>query len=212
MEATAHDYHSWIRVGVLLDGRRRYPPTSKMLAVEGFTKMKLNPKYSAWHRQDQLLASWIQSFLTESTLMLVVGLINTSREIWSALETSFASQSKAKIMQYKFQLQTTKKENLSMREYLGKIKTSCDLLASVGCRIPEEDQILYALGGLNKDYDSVMVAISARIDPWSMQEVSALLHTFESRLESSSSKSDNINSDGSLPSALLGSTFCTKKR
>ena len=168
-----------------------------MLPVDGSSQLAMNPEYLPWKKQDQLLASWLQSSLTDSILGLVVGL-TTSYEIWNALESSFASQSKAKMMQYKMQLQSVKKENMSMIDYLGKIKTYCDLLAAVGCKISEDDQILHVLNGLSAEYDPVIVAITARVDGWVMQEVSSLLLSFESRLEVS--KPSKVNMDGSAPS------------
>ena len=39
--------------------------------------MKPNPAFLAWRRQDQLLASWIQSSLTENIMVLMVGLTTT---------------------------------------------------------------------------------------------------------------------------------------
>lgn len=130
----------------------------------------------------------------------MVGL-TTSRGIWNSLESSFARQSKAKIMQYKMQLQFVNKENMSMIDYLGKMKTYCDLLAAVGCKISEDNQILHVLNGLNAEYDLVIVAISARVDGWAMQNVSSLLLSFESRLEVS--KPSKVNMERSALSLLI---------
>ncbi|GAV68517.1 UBN2_3 domain-containing protein [Cephalotus follicularis] len=47
----------------------------------------LNPAYTAWHKQDQLLLSWLFSSLTESIHAQVVGL-DTSRSVW-LLKLSF---------------------------------------------------------------------------------------------------------------------------
>ncbi|XP_047957561.1 uncharacterized protein LOC125203291 isoform X2 [Salvia hispanica] len=51
-------------------------------------------------------------------------------------------------MQFRLQLQNTKKDMLPMQEYLNKMKSCCDFLGSAGCKISDEDQILYILGGL----------------------------------------------------------------
>lgn len=167
--------------------------------------MKPNPAFLAWRRQDQLLASWIQSSLTKNIMVLMVGLTTTC-EIWKALETSFANQSRVKVMQYKFQLQPIKKDNLSMRDFLAKIKELCDLLGAAGCRNPEEDHILYILGGLSHDYDSIIVTVTIKTQDWTVQDVAALLHSFESRLEDPSAQISKINIDGSVPSVNLAHT------
>ncbi|CAA0819588.1 Unknown protein, partial [Striga hermonthica] len=105
------------------------PPDRFITPEEGNLPM-LNPEYDIWQRQDQLLASWILSSLSQGNLILVVGL-SSSKEIWNALEKNFASQSRARIMQHKLELQTMKKGNMTMREYLNKMKTCFDLLAAV---------------------------------------------------------------------------------
>lgn len=46
-------------------------------------------------------------------------------------------------MQYKMQFKTMKKGGLTMAEYLLKMKSTIDALASVGNIISEEDQILH---------------------------------------------------------------------
>ncbi|KAK6122928.1 hypothetical protein DH2020_043328 [Rehmannia glutinosa] len=157
----------------------------------------INPTFISWQRQDQLLASWLLSSLSDTMLVLMVGL-NTSREIWHTLEKNFASQSRAKFMQYKLQLQTLRKANMSMREYLSKIKACCDNLASAGHIVSEEDQILHILSGLGSEYDPVMVSITSKVDPFSVSDLQTILLSFESRLETSSGSI--ISNDGSQPS------------
>ncbi|KAH6787022.1 hypothetical protein C2S52_006574 [Perilla frutescens var. hirtella] len=104
-------------------------------------------------------------------------------------------------MQYKLQLQTLKKDNLPMREYLNKVKLCCDMLDSAGYKVSEEDQILHVLSGLRSEYDSVMVTITSKCENWSIGDVQALLLSFESRLESF--RGTVINIDGSQPPANI---------
>ncbi|KAK6148911.1 hypothetical protein DH2020_016436 [Rehmannia glutinosa] len=160
---------------------------------------EVNPNFLQWQRQDQILASWILSSLSESILILTVGL-STSREIWSTLENNFAAQSQAKIMQYKIMLQSLKKNGLSMREYLSKMKACCDVLASAGHIISERDQVLHVLTGLSNEYDSVMVSVTSRLEPCTLAELHALLLSFEAKLESHNAIASTISSEGSQPS------------
>ncbi|KAK6122801.1 hypothetical protein DH2020_043463 [Rehmannia glutinosa] len=174
-------------------------PASFIMDSETQEKV-INPEFLLWQRQDHILASWILSSLSENILVLMVGL-SSSNEIWCVLETNFASQSKAKTLQYKLQLQTTRKGNLSMREYLSKIKTCCDVLASTGNIISPTDQIMHILSGLGSEYDPVMVTITANMESYTIGDVQALLLSFESRLEACLSAS--INADGSQPVANM---------
>ncbi|CAA0842045.1 Unknown protein, partial [Striga hermonthica] len=115
-------------------------------------------------------------------LVLVVG-FSSSKEIWNSLERNFASQSRARIMQHKLELQTMKKGSLTMREYLNKMKTCFDLLAAVGERVSESDQVLHLLSGLGQEYNSIMVAVTSRLEPWTMINLQSLLLSYESRLD-----------------------------
>ncbi|GAV73807.1 UBN2_3 domain-containing protein [Cephalotus follicularis] len=51
-----------------------------------------NPTYILWHKQDQLLLSWLLSSLTESVHEQVVGL-ESSHAVWQYLSSTFSSQS-----------------------------------------------------------------------------------------------------------------------
>ncbi|CAA0810732.1 Unknown protein, partial [Striga hermonthica] len=91
----------------------------------------VNKAYLQWVKQDQLIASWLLSSLSESILTTTVGL-NSAKEIWDCLKKSFASHSLAKQMQLKLELQTMKKGNQKIREFFNKIKGTCDMLAAAG--------------------------------------------------------------------------------
>lgn len=84
--------------------------------------------------------------MTKSALAHMVG-CNTAAEIWRALEGVFGTRCKAKIIQLKFPLQSQKKGGLSMKEYLTKMKTLVDTLASIRCCMSEDDHILDILIG-----------------------------------------------------------------
>lgn len=86
-----------------------------------------------------------------------------------------------------------------MREYLNKVKSYCDVLASFEQKISEEDQILLILFGLRNEYDRVMASITSRAESCSLKEVHAMFLSFKSRLESFSPTVVNTNS--STPAA-----------
>lgn len=177
-----------------LTGEKECPPKYTSDSTE------INPDFLSWNKQDQLIVSWLLASLTEEILISTVG-FNTSQEIWKSLETNFASQSRAKIMQYRSQLQGIRKGTMGMREYLNKIKGCCDVLNASGHFVSNEDQILYILSGLGQEYNPVVVSVSSKVDPISVGDVSALLLSFEARLECASTPS--FSTDGSGPSVYF---------
>lgn len=75
----------------------------------------LNPSYIVYQRQDKLLVSWLLASISPSYLPQLIG-CSSSREVWVTVAQQFSSQSTAKIMYYKKQMQTLKKEGLSMKD------------------------------------------------------------------------------------------------
>ncbi|KAH6784514.1 hypothetical protein C2S52_009473 [Perilla frutescens var. hirtella] len=132
--------------------------------------------------QDKLITSWLLASIIECVLVGVAGLTSTN-EIWETLESSFSSQSRAKVMQLKFQLQTLWKENMTMKDYLNTIKACCDLLGAIGEQIYDDNQILYILTGLDQEYNALIVFLTSRVEHCTLREVKALLLSYENRLE-----------------------------
>ncbi|KAL0001153.1 hypothetical protein SO802_014934 [Lithocarpus litseifolius] len=94
----------------------------------------------------------------------------------------FASKSRARIMQLKLELKTTKKSNLSMTDYLQKIKSLADSLAAATQPIPEPDLILHILGGLSPEYESFVTSVTTRLDDLSLEDLNAMLLNQEMRI------------------------------
>jgi hypothetical protein len=87
-----------------------------------------NPTYTTWYQQDKLILNTLILTLTEPILAHVVGL-KTSREVWLTLERLFASESKARVMQLRYQLATLKKGALPIVDYFQKAKMLAQTLA-----------------------------------------------------------------------------------
>ena len=56
----------------------------------------------------------------------------TSHEAWTALEKIFSVSFKARVKQLRLEFQTSRKGAMSMMEYLLKVKTIVDNLATIG--------------------------------------------------------------------------------
>ena len=85
--------------------------------------------------------------------------------------------------QLKIQLKSIKEEGNSASKYLLKIKKIVDSLAAIGAPISTEEQIEVILDGLNEDYNTLITAILARSQPFSINELKALLMAQEEMLE-----------------------------
>ena len=69
-----------------------------------------------------MILSWIYSSLTPDVMGQIVGL-RISHEAWITLQRSFSASTKARTMQPRLAFQTTKKDPLTMMEYIKKTQT-----------------------------------------------------------------------------------------
>ena len=112
--------------------------------------------------------SSLKATLTESIGSQVLG-SSTSAEIWSNLAITFQQQSFAKKNLLRNQLQTIKKGNDSISDYLHKIKHISDSLAAINLRVDDDELIMNILNGLGKDYENLVMLIENRTTKISFQ-------------------------------------------
>jgi hypothetical protein len=109
--------------------------------------------------------------------LLQVSVCKTTAEVWAFLEATFSSIKKACTVNTRIALSTTRKGNLSISKYVGKMCAFADDMASSGKPLDDEDLVSYILVGLDEEYNSVVTTLVARSDTVSLAEAYAqLLH------------------------------------
>nr|XP_051201939.1 uncharacterized protein LOC127315493 [Lolium perenne] len=141
-----------------------------------------NHEFTAWHQQDAAILSAIMSTSTEAVQGMVI-FSTTAHDAWSALAASFSSQSTARYMAIRRQLQEAKKLDSTMTVYFNKVKGLADTLASIGQPLRPEEFIDYILAGLDDDYEAIVEVISNRTTPISTRDLFAQLLSKEQRVE-----------------------------
>ncbi|GAV63219.1 UBN2 domain-containing protein, partial [Cephalotus follicularis] len=160
-----------------VDGTTQPPPTQD-------DNGSPNPTYILWHKQDQLLLSWLPSSLTKNVHAQVVGL-ESSHAVWKYLASVFSSQSQARIIQLRLSLHSLKKGADSMSSYLLKAKSISDELSLASKPVFDDDMVLYILGGQSSEYASLVTSITNRVTPISVTDLHGLLLNEEIRIQSS---------------------------
>ena len=162
----------------------------------------LNPEYLDYEQQDQLLLSWLLSSMSENLLTRMIG-CNESHKIWSKLEQYFTVTTKAQVKQLRGDLAAIKKGSKSMNDYLLQIKTTIDLLASIGEEIKEDNHVDAIFEGLGPDYDSFVTSMETRKELYNVAEMESLLLSQErriakhhSQLDSTTNQMANLTSTG----------------
>jgi len=134
-----------------------------------------------YQQQDLMIVSWLLASMTTPLLIKMVGL-RTSAQIWTRLCTHYATQTRAKVRKLKIQLRQQKKDR-SVTTYLLDIKKIVDTLAAIGSPITSEDHIECILDGLPEDYHGFITSVTSRLDPYTVDDIEALLLAQEERYE-----------------------------
>lgn len=143
---------------------------------------KPNPEYARWVAQDQALLSYLFSSLSREILTSVASL-RTSLQVWTTLEQMFTCQTRARSVSTRIALHTLKKGSTSVSEYYAKIRSLADEIGASGMIISDDELVSYILSGLDEDYNPVVSAVLARVEPITPGDLYAQLLSHESRLE-----------------------------
>ncbi|KAL5753895.1 hypothetical protein ACOSP7_022115 [Xanthoceras sorbifolium] len=151
---------------------KRCPEKFIQTQVEGSAEMEqtINGDFLIWKKTNQLIVCWLISTLSES----IFGQVTHC--------TTAYEQSKARVLQLKNEMNSTKKGALSINDYVLKMKSLSESLTAVGHFMAVDDVISSVLGGLGPEYDPVVVTVTAKQGFISLQEVQFLLMSFENRL------------------------------
>ncbi|MFQ6656608.1 hypothetical protein Gotur_026642, partial [Gossypium turneri] len=160
-----------------------------------------NPEFAHFEQQDSALASWLLSSISPSVLPHLIGM-DTSAKIWKAVVALYGSKTTSKLMFYRRTLHSQRKGEMSMKDFLVKIKSCCDHLASCGEIISEHEHITAILNGLSPDYEFVITIVTSSQVPYTVQGVVSMLLDAEARQQLVSteiSSSANVVMAGSGP-------------
>ncbi|KAK5839426.1 hypothetical protein PVK06_008214 [Gossypium arboreum] len=145
---------------------RTIPPPS--LISDTDSVLLENPEFARFEQQDSALASWLLSSVSQAVLPHLIGM-DTLAQIRNAIVSLYGSKATSWLMFYRRALHTQRKGDLSMKDFLMKIKGYCDNLASCGEAISDPEHVTAILNGLPSEYESVITIITASPIPYNVQ-------------------------------------------
>nr|XP_009769955.1 PREDICTED: uncharacterized protein LOC104220729 [Nicotiana sylvestris] len=152
----------------------------------------INSAFQQWIQLDSIILSWIQATISQEILQAIIKPNHTltSREVLLQIERLFRDQVSSRTLQLKVQFHNLKKGDLSINEYVHRLKSIADALTFIGNLISETDLVLQILSSLSAEYISVSISISTRVSLPSFVETRFLLFLHESQLVSISTPSN----------------------
>jgi uncharacterized membrane protein YgcG len=141
-----------------------------------------NPAYEEWFATDQQALGFLLSSLSRDILAQVT-MARTSAEAWKTITDMFASHTHARTTNVCLALATTKKDNMMVAQYYGKMKGLTDEMTAAGKPLDNEELVMYICNGLDTEYNSLVSALVTRLEHIAPSELYSQLLSFETRLE-----------------------------
>ncbi|KAK1629604.1 hypothetical protein QYE76_003919 [Lolium multiflorum] len=171
------------RLTSFIDTKTDAPPETITVEKDGKPSQEANPAYDAWVATDQQVLSFLLNTLSPDILISVIGM-ETATDVWSAIKSMFASQSRTRISNLRVALAKTKKENMTTAQFFTKMKGFADELAAAGRPIDEEELVEYLLAGLDESYNPLFAAIGVNgAEDLTVGDLYAQVCAYDSRIE-----------------------------
>lgn len=103
----------------------------------------------------------------------------TTAGAWGVIQGMFTSMTKARSINTRITLATTKKGDMSITKYVGKMHSLADDMMIVGMPLDHEELISYIFTGLDYDYNPIVSALVSRTDAITVAEAYAHFLSFE---------------------------------
>jgi glutathionylspermidine synthase len=129
-----------------------------------------NPTFELWKVQELQVLSYLLTSVSHEVLVQIA-VLPLVAELWKHIEISFSSRSRAWIINTRMALATTQKDLSTVAEYISKMKTLADEMASAGKKLDDEELSSYTLVGLDFEYNLIVSSIVARVELTSFGEL-----------------------------------------
>ena len=144
-----------------------------------------------WNEKDKMVMFILSQNMSNSMIGHIQEL-ETSKEVWKNLENLFTSTTKARKIQLKNELNNLKKSpQVTVNDYVLKIKDISDALSSIGSHVDDDDLVAFCLNGLREDdkWTSFITSIYVRENLPKFDQLVSMMITEEMNLQGSSSRS-----------------------
>lgn len=114
--------------------------------------------FKEWNQGARKVMYWLSVSIHDSMIGHIQD-ATSPKEAWNSLVSMDTTNTKARKLQLKNELNTVKKENLSINDYTLKIKGICESLASIGVMVEDDDKVEVCLRGLTPAYKQFKTSI-----------------------------------------------------
>ncbi|XP_019186016.1 PREDICTED: uncharacterized protein LOC109180764 [Ipomoea nil] len=125
-------------------------------------RTEINPAYTAWFRQDQIIQSVILGSLSD-VLQPVISSVASASDAWTRLSTSCAATSRGRVVSLKAKLAKNPRANRSIDSYMREMRAIADDLALAQSPVSEEDLVVH-ITQLGDEYNPIVAVLRLRTE------------------------------------------------
>ncbi|MCO5557165.1 hypothetical protein L7F22_010724 [Adiantum nelumboides] len=148
--------------------------------------------FKDWNQGAKKVMYWL-SVSVQDTMIGHIQDATSPKQAWDRLVSVDTTNTKARKIQLKNELNTVKKENLSINDYTLKIKGIVESLASISVQVEDDDKVEVCLRGLTPAYKQFKTSIQTRENIPCFADLVPMLVVEEKNLREDSSFSQGRN-------------------
>jgi hypothetical protein len=134
--------------------------------------------------------------------------LTTSTDVWRTLDGMYTIRTRARSVNTRIALATTRKCVSTMTEFYFKMKSCADEMAASGQTLSDEEFVAYVLTGLDEEiYYSFVSSIVTRVEPISPAELYSQMRAFELRLMKQAANTSYTSSSANAASRGRGAPW-----
>ncbi|MCO5558523.1 hypothetical protein L7F22_012108 [Adiantum nelumboides] len=127
-----------------------------------------------WHQRSAKVMYWL-SFSVSDSIVGYIYDVDSPKDAWDNLIAFNATNTRARKIQLKNELNLIKQEDLSVNDHTLKRKALCENLFSIGVAVDDDDKVEACLRGLGKAYKQFKTSICTQESISHFLELSSLL-------------------------------------
>lgn len=108
----------------------------------------MNPAYEAWLAADQQVLGYLLSSFSKEILTQVVTM-EMAAQVWKGITEMITTRSRSQCLNTRLALSMTRKGDLSVSDYINKMKMLADEMTAAGKPMDDEELMGYVLAGLD---------------------------------------------------------------
>jgi hypothetical protein len=118
-----------------------------------------NPEYVQWWTHDKKVLGLLLFSMMEEIVNQLIS-CSTAATVLSSIQAMLSAQNRGEVRHIWHQIQALKKRDMTVSEYMGKVKALADAMAAAGSPLHDDEVIDYMLTGLGRPYNPIAASLN----------------------------------------------------